>query len=668
MASTSINSRLIVKGITLWFIATAYSFIVTYPFGNDTYWLIDVGYRVTYGEVPYRDFWFAYSPGMAWIAGIYYLLADYSPFWHQLFNCSLQGLTPLAAYILFKRLRKSEVISLFIAFLFAVGFNTMSYKFWIPLSSVLLVIAVIELSKNFSSRNIYLTTSILIVTFFLRHDYFMVQLFLIAGLLIYLSWTNSRKSSKTFKKISCRSLTILFLPIIISASLLALYLYSVNALTPFYHSMTTRLMEFLAGMRTPFSFPSLHLASFLKNPVGEMIAFYYLLVPIFYSYALLQGWRLNKNSDSPEGMAIIFSVLYGFLIYPKAWYMPSILNANMTFFVVFIITGLLLGNHKPSLNITPKSIQTTWIIFSLWYVICRVGFEVNSYRDYGIKLGHEPLPVLSKISKILGPNPISLLDTTHLPIIYPLTSTRSPFYYPWFMPAFTMYPEDKQELLRIFKEEGIQYVIWSDSKLWHNPEEKKHFKHFLFREGWPNTNYNFEDMVPEVAKYIRKYYRWVGSDGAFQVLKYNEGKPVQLEHFYTASGKDLVLVDPNDPTKIIKPEQIALDTQTVSFYNSQNFYFYTTETLNLEPGRYELEIDLAYKIESNSEGVEIMLGNWESGKVLFGTNLLIKSDLTKVNSHKYNFTVNTKNDYEVRVTNLGNTSIYLNKVSLKVLK
>ena len=326
-----------------------------------------------------------------------------------------------------------------------------------------------------------------------------------------------------------------------------------------------------------------------------------------------------------------------------------------------------MGNSNTSPNKTPKSVQITWVIFSLWYVICRVGFEVNSYREYGIKLGHEPLPILSKIKGITGLTPKSLFDTTHLPIIYPLTNTRSPFYYPWFMPAFKLYPEDKQELLQVFKEKNIQYVIWSDTKLWHNPEDKKHFKHFIFRGKWPDTNYNFEDMAPRVAKYIRKYYKWIGSVGAFQVLKHNGGKPIQFKHFYEASSEELKLVDKNKPNQNLKPDQIILKDQSVSFHNSKNYYYYTTGTIHLKGGQYELEVNLAYELESNSKGVEVMIGNWDSGNVVFGTKLANKEDQGDIKSYKFYFPIKSKNNFEIRISSLGNTFIYLDKISLKVL-
>ena len=62
-----------------------------------------------------------------------------------------------------------------------------------------------------------------------------------------------------------------------------------------------------------------------------------------------------------------------------------------------------------------------------------------------------------------------------------------------------------------------------------------------------------------------------------------------------------------------------------------------------------------------------MIGNWDSGNVVFGTKLANKEDQGDIKSYKFYFPIKSKNNFEIRISSLGNTFIYLDKISLKVL-
>jgi hypothetical protein len=632
--------------LLIWLFSTCYIFIVRYPFGVDEQFTIAFGYRVAIGEIPYRDFWLIYPPGVAWISALQYLLVEHSPFGHKLFYCLYQGLTPLLVYIFFKRLEASQKLSYFIAILFLL-FNN---PFWFQLGSIIFLHLILSLihkthSKNITWLGIFLSISVLI-----KHDFALVQIFVSTITIIYLGRFSPDAPNKLWADIS-KQLGILFFVIIVSLTPVILYFFQVNALPQMIESLTVRGIKVVADSAwKQQTFLTLISGSNLRME-NILIFFYFFFVPLFYlAFGFWSGKSLLKKFSRLQLIIIIYSV-YGLLIYPKSIYGSSIPSATTTFFPVFIITGiLLLERPKPLQKLKLKQFSLmAWLFISI-LSSTKVLSDFHTLSLYGFKTGNEAIPVVDEILKITGPTPESIFETTHYSILNAKAKAPPSTYFHHFFPGMILNEKDREGVYHDIVSKKVQYIVRTDTKLWPPPFE------------------NFDSMVPKAAQYIKENYEFKRQVGHLEILEYRDKNDPRgkrsFETIFSGNAGNLKIVDPSKPNKNDLGQITKLNEETVLSYSGKGYYYFPSPHLTLKPGIYKLTVISGFSSQSESKGMEIMVGNWSLGKILFGKQFRKFHDKPELKKQEFKFHINQASNSQIRVSSLGGTSIHLNSLSL----
>jgi len=479
----------------LYVLGVLYSLALDYPNGSDPQWSVVTGYLIANGEIPYRDFFHVYSPLYCYMFGLTYKLVGYSLTYHKIILCLIKGLVPVVAYYVFYRISNKQAMSFFVAILFIL-FNVVPTKFWLPISSLITIYIGYEILKRLTHVRIIISGLFITLCFLMRHDFALVQAFIIS-LAIFMSSLSTGEKYAKIAKYFVYNISFFIFYIICGMLPFILYMYLNNAIFAMLQCLTTRTYSMVVYNLYPFTFPSLSIEKLINNPSLEIISYFYLIVPFMYVCSIIISLvYIYKNNNKLFNQVVLLTALMGLLLYPKGLYTYSVPQASQAMFLFIVLSAFLL------LKFSRIVLKVLLCILVILFVSTKPLFDFYAARAFGFFVFNDVPPIIDNINDSLPEkNEYLILDTISFPLLYPIRNQPLPSYWILFVPGTRVDINDDIMLLSDVIDQKVKYVIWTDQNVWALPQGR------------------FANIFPITASYIKSNSSVYATIGSFYILE-----------------------------------------------------------------------------------------------------------------------------------------------------
>ncbi len=426
---------------------------------HDEGWIINPAQRITQGDIPYKDFHYIYTPGVAYIISLGFTIFGTSVLTSRLITLAFSLLSLFLLFLITKRLTTVRFGYLTPSFLFLVWMPLHINFAWPVLFAICSGLSTCYLFLLFQSKqNKYFVLSAGITT---GLTLLLKQNFGLALLLTSLMFFIFEKRAKTYKNASLFIIGFVLFPLV-----MCVYFYFTSALFPFfsdmYFFMVTQII--LKGHQsTPFIYPDIWYKEIAKT--------------LFYTCPL------------------IFSVIAGVIVYKK--------NKNVLFLIFFTIFYYLLGIRPttdfmhlvPLLSLTGiplliiliygKNKLLTYCTFIFFFVSIMIGVYSSLFMNYyrwdtpllyqnkytqnqrlGVLTDSKYQQVVPQLTNYIDANSAKnsyLFIYTFSPSIYILADRKNPTKF-IFLPASILSQHDENEIIETLSTKNVP-IILTDSDI-----------------------------------------------------------------------------------------------------------------------------------------------------------------------------------------------------------